>query len=60
MRITAGPRDAKAKFPGNAGKGGENRPKMAADQALHLISRRFPNVFTSAPRNQQFETAIPA
>jgi hypothetical protein len=60
MRIAAGPCAAKAEFPGKAGKGRKNRPKWLRIDGYLLISRTFPNVFTSAPRNQQFETAIPA
>src|SRR5947207_8983494 len=32
MRIAAGPRDAKAEFPGNAGKGGKKSTETAADR----------------------------
>jgi hypothetical protein len=60
MRIAAGPCHAKAEFPGNAGKGGKNPSKYLPIGHCSLISRGFPKVFTPAPRNQQFDTAIPA
>jgi hypothetical protein len=60
MRIAAGPRAAKAGSPEMSEKAAKIDPKWLRIGHCSSFLRGFPNVFTPAPRNQQFETAIPA
>jgi len=60
MRIAAAPSDAKAGFPAMAAKHRKIGPKLAADWQRAGIFRQIPNLSTRSPRNQQFQTAIPA